>query len=178
MKHLFLIASLSIMTCLAMLSNSCSSEDDDPKAENDSTDNTTGAQCESELATNTVKFGDATVTIATVELSQNTFGKPRFIFLGKNADESISASFELRGTFPNSGDKYPIDPEFGDDSAVINLYYNKKNWTCTLDATNFLTFTSSGDKHTLCGSAIKVANDKDENDTMLISVNITGDFKF
>ena len=162
--------------------SSCDKKDDTTATPTttDSTGGTTGGTTSAcpTLADSTVKYGDTAVSMSTAALSQNTFGKPKFTFQSKNADKSISANVEIRGTVPASGDKYTMDPNLGGGTSTIKLYFKAKNWTCKLDTTASITFSSVDTTHTVCGSNIIVYNDKDNTDSMKIDLKLTGNFKF
>ena len=121
---------------------------------------------------NKVVYGSATVDVETITCNPNTFGIPRFVFDAKNADNSVSANVALRGSAPEDGSTFTLDPELGGGSSRVKLYYDSKNWTNELNADNMVAFVSDGTKRRVHGTDIVVANDRDASETMVVTFNI------
>ena len=52
------------------------------------------------------------------------------------------------------------------------LFYDAKNWTNLLNESNTVTYNSDGTIHSIHGSDIAVANDRDAAETMDVSFNV------
>ena len=113
-----------------------------------------------------------TVDLATVTCNPNAFGVPRFAFRAENAEDSISANVEVRGTAPEDGSVFTIDPKLGGGSSKVVLFYDAKNWTNLLNESNTVPYNSDGTIHSIHGSDIAVANDRDAAETMDVSFNV------
>ncbi len=125
-----------------------------------------------DIGDNKLILGELTVDLATVTCNPNSFGVPRFGFRGENAEDTISANVEVRGTAPENGSVFTLDPDFGGGTSRLFLFYDARNWTNQLDEDNTVTYQSDGTTQSVYGSDIVVANDADAGDTMVISFNI------
>lgn len=189
MKHLASI-SLVLFICSSAFFTGCGDDDDSgmpPGNPNDTTMNDTtmndttntdttmnSAGCDVGLDENKVVFGSVNIDIdaSTMTCNPNAFGIPRFGLRGENSDNSFSINVELRGTAPENGSTFTIDPDLGGGTSRVKLFYDAKNWTSTLDANNMITFVSEGSKQSTCGANVLVANDRDAAETMMVSFNI------
>lgn len=124
------------------------------------------------IGKNTLILGDTTVDRATVTCNPNAFSVPKFGFRGENAEDSISANVEVWLTAPEDGSVFSLDPELNGGTGKVVLFFDAKNWTNVLDESNTLYYNTDGTTHSIAGSDIGVANDRDADETMVVSVNI------
>jgi len=159
----------ALLIFLALFVTACGGDDTEEPTPNDPNDNT--QQTIQEI--NIVVFDGDTIKMTEITCNPNTFGKPRLAFSAKNADQSISAKIDLRGTDPEHNTKFTVDPDLDNGTTSIKFYYDSKNWTCTLDPNNEVTHLSDDTKRNIFGKNIAVVNDKDDQEKLMVEFNLT-----
>ena len=145
----------------------CKDDSDSPEPNDNQNDPT-------EIPTvNEATFASKTISLTNITCAANAFGIPRFVFTAKNSDNSVSVKVELRGTAPETGSKFSIDPDLGNKTSRVKVYYDSKNWTSSLNANNMISYLSDDTKQNVQGTDVEVVNDADAAETMTLSFNIT-----